>query len=31
MLHRDVHWTAAPTAFIALIAVGADYNLLENP
>jgi RND superfamily putative drug exporter len=28
MLHRDLHWAAAPIAFIALIAVGADYNLL---
>jgi RND superfamily putative drug exporter len=28
LLHRDLHWAVAPFAFIALIAVGADYNLL---
>jgi RND superfamily putative drug exporter len=28
LLHRDLHWAVAPIAFIALIAVGADYNLL---
>lgn len=28
LLHHDLHWAAAPIAFIALIAVGADYNLL---
>lgn len=28
LLGRDLHWAVAPIAFIALIAVGADYNLL---
>jgi RND superfamily putative drug exporter len=28
LLHHDLHWAVAPVAFIALIAVGADYNLL---
>lgn len=28
VLHHDLHWAVAPIAFIALIAVGADYNLL---
>jgi RND superfamily putative drug exporter len=28
LLHQDLHWAVAPIAFIALIAVGADYNLL---
>jgi len=28
LLHRNLHWAVAPIAFIALIAVGADYNLL---
>jgi putative drug exporter of the RND superfamily len=28
LLHHDLHWSVAPIAFIALIAVGADYNLL---
>ncbi|WP_040629628.1 RND family transporter [Mycobacterium colombiense] len=28
LLHHDLHWAVAPIAFIALIAVGADYNLL---
>ncbi|OCB23900.1 hypothetical protein A5674_23560 [Mycobacterium malmoense] len=28
LLHQDLHWAVTPIAFIALIAVGADYNLL---
>ena len=28
LLHHDLRWALAPIAFIALIAVGADYNLL---
>jgi putative drug exporter of the RND superfamily len=28
LLGQDLHWSVAPIAFIALIAVGADYNLL---
>lgn len=28
LLRQDLHWAVAPFAFIALIAVGADYNLL---
>ncbi|WP_020667000.1 RND family transporter [Amycolatopsis nigrescens] len=28
LLHQDLHWSVAPIAFIALVAVGADYNLL---
>ncbi len=28
LLHQPLHWAVAPIAFIALIAVGADYNLL---
>ncbi|BBZ72760.1 RND family transporter [Mycobacterium paraseoulense] len=28
LLHHELHWAVAPIAFIALIAVGADYNLL---
>jgi len=28
LLHHDLHWAVAPIAFIALIAVGVDYNLL---
>ncbi|OBH62905.1 RND family transporter [Mycobacterium sp. E2479] len=28
LLHHDLHWAVAPIAFIALTAVGADYNLL---
>ncbi|OBG28787.1 RND family transporter [Mycobacterium sp. 852002-51057_SCH5723018] len=28
LLGHNLHWAAAPIAFIALIAVGADYNLL---
>jgi RND superfamily putative drug exporter len=28
LLHHPLHWAVAPIAFIALIAVGADYNLL---
>jgi RND superfamily putative drug exporter len=28
VLHLDLHWAVAPIAFIALVAVGADYNLL---
>ncbi len=31
LLHHDLHWAVAPIAFIALIAVGADYNLLLAP
>jgi putative drug exporter of the RND superfamily len=28
LLHHDLHWVVVPIAFIALVAVGADYNLL---
>jgi RND superfamily putative drug exporter len=28
LLHRELHWSVAPISFIALVAVGADYNLL---
>jgi RND superfamily putative drug exporter len=28
LLGHELHWAAAPIAFIALVAVGADYNLL---
>ncbi|ETB25218.1 membrane protein, partial [Mycobacterium avium subsp. paratuberculosis 10-5975] len=28
LLHQELHWAVAPIAFIALIAIGADYNLL---
>ncbi|WP_420891223.1 RND family transporter [Mycobacterium riyadhense] len=28
LLHQDLHWAVAPIAFMALIAVGSDYNLL---
>jgi RND superfamily putative drug exporter len=28
LLGHDLHWAVAPIAFIALVAVGADYNLL---
>ncbi|OHV04502.1 hypothetical protein BKN37_09720 [Mycobacterium talmoniae] len=28
LLHQPLHWAVAPMAFIALVAVGADYNLL---
>jgi RND superfamily putative drug exporter len=28
LLGRDLHWSVAPISFIALVAVGADYNLL---
>ena len=28
LLHHPLHWAVAPIAFIALVAVGADYNLL---
>ena len=28
MLHHELHWAVAPISFIALVAVGADYNLL---
>jgi RND superfamily putative drug exporter len=28
LLHQDLHWAVAPISFIALVAVGADYNLL---
>ncbi|HZU47651.1 MAG TPA: RND family transporter, partial [Mycobacterium sp.] len=28
LLGHEMHWAAAPIAFIALVAVGADYNLL---
>jgi putative drug exporter of the RND superfamily len=28
LLGRDLHWAVAPISFIALVAVGADYNLL---
>ena len=28
LLHQPLHWAVAPIAFITLIAVGADYNLL---
>ena len=28
LLDRPLHWAVAPMAFIALVAVGADYNLL---
>lgn len=28
LLHHNLHWAVAPIAFIALVAVGADYNLL---
>ncbi|KUH93822.1 RND family transporter [Mycobacterium sp. IS-3022] len=28
LLHHDLHWAVAPISFIALVAVGADYNLL---
>lgn len=28
LFHHDLHWAVAPFAFIALVAVGADYNLL---
>ena len=27
-LHQPLHWTVAPLAFVILVAVGADYNLL---
>lgn len=27
-LHQQLHWTVPPLAFVVLIAVGADYNLL---
>jgi RND superfamily putative drug exporter len=28
LLNRELHWAVAPISFIALVAVGADYNLL---
>jgi uncharacterized membrane protein YdfJ with MMPL/SSD domain len=28
LLGHDLHWSLAPISFIALVAVGADYNLL---
>jgi RND superfamily putative drug exporter len=28
LLHHELHWAVAPISFIALVAVGADYNLL---
>ena len=28
LLHRELHWAVVPISFIALVAVGADYNLL---
>lgn len=28
LLGQDLHWAVAPISFIALVAVGADYNLL---
>jgi putative drug exporter of the RND superfamily len=28
LLGHDLHWSVAPISFIALVAVGADYNLL---
>lgn len=28
LLHHDLHWAVPPLAFIALVAVGADYNLM---
>jgi putative drug exporter of the RND superfamily len=28
LLDHDLHWAVAPISFIALVAVGADYNLL---
>jgi putative drug exporter of the RND superfamily len=28
LLSQELHWAVAPIAFIALVAVGADYNLL---
>lgn len=28
LLGQEMHWAVAPIAFIALVAVGADYNLL---
>ena len=28
LLGHDLHWAVAPISFIALVAVGADYNLL---
>ena len=28
LLHQPLHWTVPPLAFVVLVAVGADYNLL---
>jgi RND superfamily putative drug exporter len=28
LLHHELHWAVVPISFIALVAVGADYNLL---
>ncbi|MFI5775853.1 RND family transporter [Nocardia sp. NPDC051570] len=28
LLHQELHWAVPPLTFIALVAVGADYNLL---
>ncbi len=28
LLHQQLHWTVPPLAFVVLVAVGADYNLL---
>lgn len=28
LLHQHLHWTVPPLAFVVLVAVGADYNLL---
>ena len=28
ILHQPLHWTVPPLAFVVLVAVGADYNLL---
>lgn len=28
LLHQPLHWSVAPLAFVVLVAVGADYNML---
>lgn len=28
LLHQQLHWSVAPLAFVVLVAVGADYNML---
>ncbi|MGB8403077.1 MAG: RND family transporter [Mycobacterium sp.] len=28
LLHQQLHWTVPPLAFVVLVAVGADYNML---